>query len=753
MLDALLRTALPGSAVTLAWLAADRLFGKRLPAAWHYRILKLALALFLVPVWPLAAWAASVTPAPAPAVPSVPAPGPMIPVIQAPAPPAEAAPVPAAPAAVSVPIDALQILTAVWAAVAVAMLGYRLWAYGRFRREVLCQSRPVSGGDVPALLEECRAHLGLRRPVALLENPAVETPLSTGLLRPAIVLPAGESIRREELRYVFLHELTHIKRGDLWVRLLAMLAAAVHWYDPLAYILKRGIRRVSEQNCDELVAGPLSGGQRFAYGSMLLRLAAEGGAYPQEWAAPLSARDTVERRLYSVLHPEKLKGRRRLLALGLALVIAVCGATAALAAQTPLVEGKALPPTGGQNSPTVEALTVPPAEETAEAAVWFGPEDIRDLAAAELTWWDGTVLPLPEEKLGDLEALLSAGKKIVGVGCPFHSVLSLRRTDGTVGKVLFAEDSCGVFQSGESCYETPEDSDRFYALFGVVVEDLPHYTTARAGLKALRDSVCWENGSVRFTLPPDDLTWSIHIAGRSTAADGMSVHYLEDAAWVPGQSYSFPAPLEYAELTMDAAADGETASIDLLACRRNALILSWPVQGDNQTVSSGFGKRWNPGGETYIFHDCVDIAAPTGEVILAAADGTVSETGYDPVRGNYVILDHGGGITTVYAACRNLAVKTGDTVERGGMVAAVGSTGQSTGPHLCFQVLKDGQAQDPMGWFGEAKAAVAAAAPESQDGDAPELEAAPQDGNTREPKTFTLSDGTTVTLGAGNKPA
>lgn len=513
MLDALLRTALPGTAVTLAWLAADRLFGKRLPAVWHYRILKLALALFLIPAWPLAAWAASLTPSPAPAVP---APGPALPMIQIPDPPiqAEAVPVPAAPAAVSVPVGALQILTIAWAAAAAAALCYRLWAYGRFRREMLRQSRPVSDGEALALLEACKTRLGLRRSVALLENPAVETPLSTGLLRPAIVLPAGGTVRREELRYVFLHELTHIRRGDLWVRLLAMLAAAVHWYDPLAYILKRGIRRVSEQSCDELVAAPLNGGQRFAYGSMLLRLAAEGGAYPQEWAAPLSARDTVERRLYSVLHPEKLKGKRRLLALGLSLVVAVCGATAAFAAQTPLVEGEAFPPAGGQTPPQV--VNVPNA-------------------------------PLTEE-----------------------------------------------------------DSS------------LPDGTAPDAG----------------------------------------------------------------------------------------TLALSWPVQGDNRTVSSGFGYRWNPGGESRILHDCMDIAAPEGEVVLAAADGTVSETGYDPVRGNYLILDHGDGVSTVYAACRNLEVKTGDTVQRGGMLAAVGSTGQSTGPHLCFRVLKDGAAQDPMDWFDEAARAA-----------------------------------------------
>ena len=95
----------------------------------------------------------------------------------------------------------------------------------------------------------------------------------------------------------------------------------------------------------------------------------------------------------------------------------------------------------------------------------------------------------------------------------------------------------------------------------------------------------------------------------------------------------------------------------------------------------------------------IDIPADQGAVILAAADGTVAETGFDPAGGNYLVLDHGDGLTTLYAHCRNVDVKTGDTVKAGGMVAAVGSTGMSTGPHLHFEVRQDGEAQNPVAYF------------------------------------------------------
>jgi len=120
----------------------------------------------------------------------------------------------------------------------------------------------------------------------------------------------------------------------------------------------------------------------------------------------------------------------------------------------------------------------------------------------------------------------------------------------------------------------------------------------------------------------------------------------------------------------------------------------WPVQ-DSRTVSLG-----NPYGTVNgSFHSGIDIPAQEGSVILAAADGTVTEVGFDADRGNYLRLDHGDGLETVYAHCRDFTVEEGSTVRAGEMIGAVGSTGMSTGPHLCFQVWQDGTAQNPVAYF------------------------------------------------------
>ena len=108
-----------------------------------------------------------------------------------------------------------------------------------------------------------------------------------------------------------------------------------------------------------------------------------------------------------------------------------------------------------------------------------------------------------------------------------------------------------------------------------------------------------------------------------------------------------------------------------------------PVQG---RVSSPFGERKHPINGVRSFHAGLDLAASAGTEIVAAFDGVVLAAGKDSSFGNYIILSHGGGIKTVYAHCKELKASEGDAVCAGDTIALVGSTGQSTGPHLHFEL-------------------------------------------------------------------
>jgi murein DD-endopeptidase MepM/ murein hydrolase activator NlpD len=118
-----------------------------------------------------------------------------------------------------------------------------------------------------------------------------------------------------------------------------------------------------------------------------------------------------------------------------------------------------------------------------------------------------------------------------------------------------------------------------------------------------------------------------------------------------------------------------------------------PVDGVN---GSGYGSRIDPFTGRSAFHQGIDFSAPTGTPINAAAGGVVIISEWHPGFGNLIELDHGNDLITRYAHSSKVLVKAGDLVKRGQKIAEVGSTGRSTGPHLHFEVLVNGEAQNPM---------------------------------------------------------
>ena len=121
--------------------------------------------------------------------------------------------------------------------------------------------------------------------------------------------------------------------------------------------------------------------------------------------------------------------------------------------------------------------------------------------------------------------------------------------------------------------------------------------------------------------------------------------------------------------------------------------MGWPVEG---WLSSRYGYRKHPIKKSRKFHSGLDVATRPGKPIRVTADGVVSFSGRSGSNGNLVAVEHGFGYTTYYAHNKKNTVTVGEVVKRGDIVAYVGSTGSSTGPHSHYEVWKNGKAIDPM---------------------------------------------------------
>ncbi len=162
-----------------------------------------------------------------------------------------------------------------------------------------------------------------------------------------------------------------------------------------------------------------------------------------------------------------------------------------------------------------------------------------------------------------------------------------------------------------------------------------------------------------------------------TGSQESREEYLAEVDALAAQSASLAAAIRDSQASAGSSGTGAPSAAGLI----------WPVDG---VVVSGFGMRWGR------MHEGIDIAASTGTSIRAAAAGTVIHAGWLGGYGNLVVVDHGNGLATAYAHASSILVGVGQQVSQGETVSLVGSTGNSSGPHLHFEVRVNGVAVDPL---------------------------------------------------------
>ena len=125
----------------------------------------------------------------------------------------------------------------------------------------------------------------------------------------------------------------------------------------------------------------------------------------------------------------------------------------------------------------------------------------------------------------------------------------------------------------------------------------------------------------------------------------------------------------------------------------------WPLPAANNVITCKWGMRTHPVTRKYKLHTGIDLRASTGTKVYAANGGEVTTSGYSSAWGNYIIINHGGGYTTLYAHLSRRNVSKGKKVKQGDVIGLSGNTGYSTGPHLHFEINQNGTSKNPLDWF------------------------------------------------------
>ena len=479
----------------------------------------------------------------------------------------------------------------------------------------------------------------------------VTAPFTLGILRPRVYLP--DDLHGTARQAVLLHEQTHIRRGDPLTKPLFYAVACLHWFNPLAWLAFCTFERDMEAACDEAAVRGRPLPERNAYCESLLHFAVQGRSIPGSLAF---GQGSVKERIVHLLH------YRRLGAGALAVCIAVVGLCFAACMVRPELSAQPETTTATPESPAT-AETAQPAET-----------------------------PAPVVQTSALPTLSDAANSPRFI-CPVkYKYISRFATNGHRGDDLCAAEGTEIYAAADGVVLAAQE----HYSWGNFVE-IDHGTDAD-GLRWVTLYAHMQSCAVQVgqTVTAGQVIGYVGSTGNAT---GNACHFemQVNGTLVEPRYFTAYGGSDAAELTQEKAdeilaeAVRRAASDQVTAADEAALsgvdLFTLPVAPPPQ-VSGYDPENGHPG---------IDFAAEEGAEIYAVAGGIVTAADYDVEKGNYVVLDHGDGLETEYQHMKSLLVSAGQSVVQGQVLGYVGSTGNSTGPHLHFEARQDGAPADLTG--------------------------------------------------------
>ncbi|SDK20387.1 Signal transducer regulating beta-lactamase production, contains metallopeptidase domain [Paenibacillus sp. OK060] len=366
----LLSTLTVAGSVVVAFILSLRLAPFQvIPAKWRFGIGKMALVLYLLPIflvfnWIFSLFTSSTTVNELPLNVQQVLPGAFnpTPAIQV----------------QTISANVALALICLWVIGVIAFAAWQTYCYHRFLKTLkLTRTIVPKNSEVAMLLPVIKENLGLKREVRLAYSTLIRSPFLIGLRKPTIYLPLKNS-ESVDIGMVFHHELIHLKRKDLWIKTLILVARALHWFNPLVHMLSKDIHTWSELSCDEEVVKGMSLADRKRYGETILNVVAGSRNLPIQFCSSLSGDGKqLKRRLTFMLNVKNVKKKTFVVAISTLFVVAAISTvtTAWASSNTPRVvaseEASAVTHPSQQAAVREEApaVTLPSAQATAREEV------------------------------------------------------------------------------------------------------------------------------------------------------------------------------------------------------------------------------------------------------------------------------------------------------------------------------------------------------------------------------------------------
>lgn len=417
------------------------------------------------------------------------------------------------------------VLSALWLTGALAAALIQGGGYLLARRDLLRSARPAEE-ETQALVGRAAARLGLKRPIAVRRTSRVRTPMVLGLVRPVLLLPQ----EAEPDGLVLCHELTHLKRRDLWYKALLTAACWLHWFNPLVWWMSRAASENLELCCDGDVTAGQDAAFRQRYGELLLSAGEEGRGPTLSSRFGGSGR-TVKERLANLFVKKK---RGRLLACATLAVLILVGGLVASEGRPSMTDQEALDALNESIDISLDtegvilSFTLPEGERDWEIRLTQSAlsEDPEEIQSFNRTQW------------------------VPGESYTFHLSRTLLQESPPTLDVSLNGGAEGFSMGLSSGAMTPNEP--------------------QTDLERLRSSITYDGARVSFTIPDSGWAWNIQISGRANTQElgGISLHYLDGTDWTAGETYSFElsslAAQDVTELTMHINLDDQEGEIDLL---------------------------------------------------------------------------------------------------------------------------------------------------------------------------------------------